>query len=132
MFALLLFCLKRFFMRYSRFLRLSHTLIAAAVIFQLVISLIMDHPRTNKSMTIDGGLNFLWHEWVPGSAPAMPTMGERFRIQNLRVAGQQVIVDLWRITRDSGRRRRLAAGVNEEQIFVLQQSCFRCASQLSD
>ena len=64
-------CLMGSPMRYRRFTRLSHTLTAVAITFELVISLIMDHPQTNKPMTIDGGLYFRWHEWVGLAALAI-------------------------------------------------------------
>jgi cytochrome b561 len=68
--------------RYSRFIRLSHTLTAAAIIFQLAMSLIMDHPHTGKPMTIDGELYFRWHEWVGLAALAVLACGWIYRLVN--------------------------------------------------
>jgi cytochrome b561 len=49
---------------YSRFIRLTHILVAIAIVFQLGISLVMDHPHAKKPMTVDGGLYYSWHQWV--------------------------------------------------------------------
>ena len=50
-------------MTYNRFTRWTHALAAITIVFQMAISLIMDHPHTKKPMTVDGGLYFQWHEW---------------------------------------------------------------------
>jgi cytochrome b561 len=50
--------------RYSRTIRLTHALVAVAIVFQLAISLIMDHPHSKRPMTPDGGLYYDWHQWV--------------------------------------------------------------------
>jgi cytochrome b561 len=39
-------------------------LVAVAIVFQLAISLIMDHPHTKRPMTADGALYYSWHQWV--------------------------------------------------------------------
>ena len=58
-------------MRYSRFIRWSHSLVAVAIIFQMAISLIMDHPHTKRPMTVDGEQYFRWHEWIGLAALAL-------------------------------------------------------------
>lgn len=75
-------------MRYTRFIRLSHALTAVAITFQLVISLIMDHPHRNKPMTIDGGLYYRWHEWVGLAALAILACGWIYRLINWKRESQ--------------------------------------------
>jgi len=75
-------------MRYSRFIRLLHTLTAVAIIFQLVISLIMDHPHANKPMTVNGGLYFQWHEWIGLTALTILMSGWVYRIMNWKRESQ--------------------------------------------
>lgn len=42
-----------------------HALIAAAITAQLVLTLVMDHPRSNgRAMSPGGAYWFSWHEWV--------------------------------------------------------------------
>ena len=67
-------------MQYSRFIRWTHALAAIAIIFQMAISLIMDHPHTKKPMTDDGGLYFAWHEWVGLAALAVLIAGWLYRV----------------------------------------------------
>jgi len=71
-----------FSVHYNRFIRLSHTLTAVAITFQLVISLVMDHPHTKQPMTIDGGLYFRWHEWIGLAALAILACGWIYRLTN--------------------------------------------------
>jgi cytochrome b561 len=68
--------------RYSRFIQWSHALLAVAIVFQLVIALIMDHPHANRPMAIDGGLYFRWHEWVGLAALAILACGWIYRLIN--------------------------------------------------
>ncbi len=65
---------------YSRFIRWTHALAAIAIVFQMAISLIMDHPHTKKPMTIDGGQYFAWHEWVGLAALAVIIAGWLYRL----------------------------------------------------
>jgi cytochrome b561 len=73
---------------YSRFIRWSHALVAAAIIFQLAISLVMDHPHRNKPMTIDGGLYFRWHEWIGLAALAILACAWIYRLKTWRRESQ--------------------------------------------
>jgi cytochrome b561 len=66
--------------RYGRFVRLSHALVAAAIVFQLASSLIMDHPHAKKPMTVDGGLYYRWHEWVGLAALAILACSWVYRV----------------------------------------------------
>lgn len=75
-------------MRYSRFIRLSHTLIAFTITFQMVISLVMDHPHANRPMTSDGGLYYRWHEWVGLAALAILACGWVYRLINWKRESQ--------------------------------------------
>lgn len=75
-------------MQYSRIIRLFHTLTAFAITFQMVISLIMDHPHPKKPMTGDGGLYFLWHEWMGLAAFAILVCGWAYRVVNWRRESQ--------------------------------------------
>jgi cytochrome b561 len=65
---------------YSRTIRFMHALIAAAIVFQMAISLIMDHPRTKRPMTADGGMYYTWHEWVGLTALAILVCGWVYRV----------------------------------------------------
>lgn len=75
-------------MHYSRFIRLLHTLTAITITFQMVISLIMDHPHTNRPMSADGGLYFRWHEWVGLAALAILACGWIYRFINWKRESQ--------------------------------------------
>jgi cytochrome b561 len=66
--------------RYSRPIRLAHGLVAAATVFQLGISLIMDHPHTKRPMTADGGLYYTWHQWVGLAALAVLAFAWVYRL----------------------------------------------------
>jgi cytochrome b561 len=65
---------------YSRAIRLMHALVAAAIVFQMSISLIMDHPHAKKPMTADGGMYYQWHEWVGLTALAILVCGWIYRV----------------------------------------------------
>lgn len=67
-------------MRYSPVIRLLHALVALSITFQLVISLVMDHPRASRPMSADGGLYFLWHEWAGLVALAVLLLGWIYRL----------------------------------------------------
>lgn len=67
-------------MRYSPVIRLLHALVALSITFQLVISLVMDHPRASRPMSADGGLYFLWHEWAGLAALAVLLLGWIYRL----------------------------------------------------
>ena len=75
-------------MQYSRFIRISHALVAFAIIFQMVISLVMDHPHTKKPMDADGGMYFRWHEWVGLAALAILACGWIYRLINWKRESQ--------------------------------------------
>jgi cytochrome b561 len=66
--------------RYSRTIRIAHALIAVAIVFQLAISLIMDHPHTKRPMTADGGLYYSWHQWVGLAALAVLAYAWLYRL----------------------------------------------------
>jgi len=77
-------------MHYGRFIRLLHTITAVAIVFQLMISLVMDHPHASKPMTINGALYFQWHEWI-GLAALTILMGGRgwiYRLMNWKRESQ--------------------------------------------
>jgi cytochrome b561 len=66
----------------------SHTLTAVAIVFQMVISLIMDHPHAKKPMTLDGEVYFRWHEWVGLAALAVLACGWVYRLVNWKRESQ--------------------------------------------
>jgi hypothetical protein len=37
--------------RYSRTIRLAHAMVAVAIVFQMIFSLVMNHPHAQKPMT---------------------------------------------------------------------------------
>ena len=51
-------------MRYSRFIRFLHALIAVLIILQLTVSLVMEHPHARGPMSPDGLWYFRWHERI--------------------------------------------------------------------
>jgi len=67
-------------MRYSRPIRLLHALIALTITFQLLVSLVMDHPHAKRPMTETGAFYFRWHEWIGVAAFAVLTLGWIYRI----------------------------------------------------
>ncbi len=67
-------------MHYSRIIRALHALTALTITFQMVISLVMDHPRTSRPMSATGGLFFRWHEWVGLAALAILVCGWAYRL----------------------------------------------------
>jgi cytochrome b561 len=75
-------------MPYSRFIRWSHALAAITIVFQMAISLIMDHPHAKKPMTPDGGFYFQWHEWVGLAALAVLACGVIYRVINWKRQSQ--------------------------------------------
>jgi len=75
-------------MHYSRLIRLLHALTAIAITLQMVISLVMDHPHTNRPMTSDGGWYFLWHEWMGLAALAILAGGWIYRAINWKRESQ--------------------------------------------
>lgn len=51
-------------MRYSRFTRFLHALIAVLMILQLSVSLVMEHPHARRAMEPVGLWFFRWHEYM--------------------------------------------------------------------
>jgi len=50
--------------RYPRAVRAMHALIALAILTQMLLTLVMQHPRAKRPMTPQGAFYFQWHEWV--------------------------------------------------------------------
>jgi len=75
-------------MHYSRIIRALHALTALAITFQMVISLVMDYPRTSRPMSAAGGLYFRWHEWVGLAALAILACGWAYRLINWKRESQ--------------------------------------------
>ena len=75
-------------MTYSRTIRILHALLALTITFQLLVSLVMDHPDTDRSMSQAGALWFKWHEWVGLVAIAVLLANWIYRLVNFRREGQ--------------------------------------------
>ena len=75
-------------MHYSRIIRALHALTALTITFQMVISLVMDHPRTSRPMSATGGLFFRWHEWLGLAALAILVCGWAYRLSSWKRESQ--------------------------------------------
>jgi cytochrome b561 len=64
---------------YSRSVRALHALLALAVVFELAVSRVMDHPHGNRPMSVPGGRWFHWHEWIGLAALAILTLSWLYR-----------------------------------------------------
>jgi cytochrome b561 len=67
-------------MAYSQITRIFHALLAVFITFQLVSSLVMDHPHRDRPMTSAGGSYFHWHEWVGLATLAILFVGWIYRV----------------------------------------------------
>jgi cytochrome b561 len=83
-------------MHYNRFIRLLHALTAFAITFQMVISLVMDHPHTKRPMTGSGEFYFRWHEWVGLAVLAILACGWFYRITYWKRESQGRLFPWWR------------------------------------
>ena len=76
-------------MTYSRTIRILHALVALTITFQLLVSLVMDHPHhTGRPMSQTGAWWFEWHEWVGLAAIAVLLASWIYRLVNFRREGQ--------------------------------------------
>jgi cytochrome b561 len=83
-------------LNYSRFIRVAHALTALAITFQMVISLVMDHPHTRRPMDPTGALYFRWHEWVGLAALAILACGWIYRVMYWKRESQGRFFPWWR------------------------------------
>lgn len=74
--------------RYRRALRAMHALIAVAIVAQMVLTLVMDHPSTKRPMRADGAFYFQWHEWVGLAAFALLAVNWIYRVVKWKREGQ--------------------------------------------
>ncbi|MGZ5072465.1 MAG: cytochrome b/b6 domain-containing protein [Usitatibacter sp.] len=84
--------------RYSRPLRAMHALIAFAMVAQMVLTLVMDHPSTRRPMRPVGAFYFQWHEWVGLAAFAILAINWIYRVAVWKRQGQRRLFP-W-LTRD--------------------------------
>lgn len=74
--------------RYNRALRAMHALIAAAILAQMLLTLVMDHPSARRPMRADGAAYFQWHEWVGLAAFAILAVNWLYRLVKWKREGQ--------------------------------------------
>lgn len=74
--------------RHSRAIRILHAATAAAIIFQLLISLVMDHPRATRPMSAIGHFYFQCHEWGGLLTAGVLLLGWIYRLWNWRRESQ--------------------------------------------
>jgi cytochrome b561 len=74
--------------RYNRALRAMHALIAAAIVAQMVLTLVMDHPSAKRPMRPVGAFYFQWHEWVGLAAFAVLAVNWIYRVVKWKREGQ--------------------------------------------
>jgi cytochrome b561 len=74
--------------RYNRTLRAMHALIAAALVAQMVLTLVMDHPSAKRPMSAAGAGYFQWHEWVGLAAFAILAVNWLYRVAKWNREGQ--------------------------------------------
>ncbi|MES2364980.1 MAG: cytochrome b/b6 domain-containing protein [Pseudomonadota bacterium] len=75
-------------MTYSRTTRILHALIALTITFQLIVSLVMEHPSARRPMSQAGAFWFEWHEWVGLAAMAVLLASWIYRLANFKREGQ--------------------------------------------
>ncbi|GBL46449.1 hypothetical protein SFMTTN_2263 [Sulfuriferula multivorans] len=75
-------------MTYSRTTRILHSLIALTITFQLIVSLVMEHPANKRPMSQAGAFWFEWHEWVGLAAMAVLLVSWIYRLANFKREGQ--------------------------------------------
>ncbi|MGH8128891.1 MAG: cytochrome b/b6 domain-containing protein [Gammaproteobacteria bacterium] len=74
--------------RHSRAIRILHAATAAAITFQLLISLVMDHPHATRPMSVVGRFYFQCHEWAGLLTAGILLSGWVYRLLNWRRESQ--------------------------------------------
>lgn len=74
--------------RYSRAIRILHAAVAAGITFQLLISLVMDHPHATRPMSGAGETYFHYHEWAGLLTAGILLCGWIYRLLNWRRESQ--------------------------------------------
>lgn len=74
--------------RYSRPLRAMHGLIAVAIVAQMILTLVMDHPSAKRPMRVPGAAYFQWHEWVGLATFAVLAVNWLYRVVKWKREGQ--------------------------------------------
>lgn len=75
--------------RYNRSLRFMHALIALAIVVQMVLTLLMEHPSARRAMSPTGARYFQWHEWVGLAAFAILAVNWIYRLSKWKREGQR-------------------------------------------
>ena len=75
-------------MTYSRTTRILHALLALTITFQLIVSLVMDHPHIARPMSHAGAIWFEWHEWVGLTVVAVLLVSWIYRLMNFQREAQ--------------------------------------------
>lgn len=68
--------------RYNRAIRIVHAVTAAAITFQLLVSLVMDHPHATRPMSAVGKTYFHYHEWAGLLTAGVLLCGWIYRLLN--------------------------------------------------
>lgn len=74
--------------RYNRALRFMHALIALAIVVQMVLTLLMEHPSAKRTMSATGAFYFQWHEWVGLAGVAILAINWIYRLSKWKREGQ--------------------------------------------
>ena len=75
--------------RYSRPLRLMHALFSLAIVVQMVLTLLMEHPSTRSPMSAQGAMYFQWHGWVGLALVAILAANWFYRVAQWKREGQR-------------------------------------------
>ena len=78
-------------MTYSRTTRILHSLIALTITFQLIVSLVMEHPSNTRAMSQAGAFWFEWHEWIGLAATAVLLLSWIYRLVNFKRENQSML-----------------------------------------
>ena len=81
-------------MTYSRTIRILHSLIALTITFQLIVSLVMEHPEADRPMSQAGPFWFEWHEWVGLAAMAVLLASWIYRLAKFQTRGTGATVSV--------------------------------------
>lgn len=76
--------------RYPRAVRAMHALIALAIVTQMLLTLVMQHPSTKRAMTPQGAFYFQWHEWVGLAAFTVLAANWIYRVARWKQAGRRL------------------------------------------